>query len=85
MKAIKVNIKNVLGSISEADINNLDAVSVDAIEKLHKGSGLGNDFLGWLDLPSRTPTQEIDDIVTTANNLRANCEVVVAIGIGGSY
>lgn len=85
MKTIKVNIKNVLGSISEADINSLDAASADAIEKLHKGSGLGNDFLGWLDLPSRTPAQEIDDIIATANNLRANCEVVVAIGIGGSY
>lgn len=85
MKTIKVNIKNVLGSISEADINNLNAASADAIEKLHNGSGLGNDFLGWLDLPSRTPAQEIDDIIATANNLRANCDVVVAIGIGGSY
>ncbi|MBR6639077.1 MAG: glucose-6-phosphate isomerase, partial [Muribaculaceae bacterium] len=85
MKTIKVNIKNVLGPISKADINSLDAASADAIEKLHKGSGLGNDFLGWLDLPSRTPAQEIDDIIATANNLRANCDVVVVIGIGGSY
>lgn len=85
MKQIQVNIKNVLGSITEADINNLDASAADALDMLHTGSGAGNDFLGWLDLPSRTPASLIDDICTAATSLRNNCEVVVAIGIGGSY
>lgn len=85
MKTIKVNIKNVLGTVSETDINMLDAVSADAVSKLHNGSGLGNDFLGWLDLPTRTSQALIDDIQTSAQTLRQNCEVVVAIGIGGSY
>lgn len=85
MKQIQVNIKNVLGSITETDINNLDASSAAALDMLHTGSGAGNDFLGWLDLPSRTTASLIDDICTAATSLRNNCETVVAIGIGGSY
>lgn len=85
MKTINVNIKNVLGSVTEADINSLDASAAEAIEKLHNATGAGNDFLGWLDLPTRTPASLIDEIQVVADDLRANCEVVVAIGIGGSY
>ena len=85
MKTINVNIKNVLGSVSEAQIEALDAAAADGLEKLHNASGEGNDFLGWLDLPSRTPASLLDDINATAQSLRNDCEAVVAIGIGGSY
>ena len=85
MKSIQVNIKNVLGTVSEADINALDAAAADGLQKLHNGTGAGNDFLGWLDLPSRTTAAELDDIIKTAEELRASCDYVVAIGIGGSY
>ncbi len=85
MKTIQVNIKNALGAVTIADINNLDNAAADALNKLHTGSGLGNDFLGWLDLPTRTPLALIDDIQAVATSLRKDCEVVVAIGIGGSY
>lgn len=85
MKTIQVNIKNVLGAVSEADINALDAAAADGLLKLHNGTGAGNDFLGWLDLPSRTTAEELDDIIKTAEELRAACDYVVAIGIGGSY
>ena len=85
MKTINVNIKDVLGTVSEAQIEALDAAAADGLEKLHNASGEGNDFLGWLDLPSRTPATLLDDIVATAQSLRNDCEVVVAIGIGGSY
>ena len=85
MKTININIKDVLGSVSEAQIEALDAAAADGLEKLHNASGEGNDFLGWLDLPSRTPASLLDDINATAQALRNDCEVVVAIGIGGSY
>ena len=85
MKKIQVNIKNALGVINEADINALDAQAADALVKLHEGTGAGNDFLGWLDLPSRTTSALLDEIQTVADDLRANCDYVVAIGIGGSY
>lgn len=85
MKQIQVNIKNALGVINEADINALDAQVADAIVKLHEGTGAGNDFLGWLDLPSRTSVSLLEEIQSVADDLRANCDYVVAIGIGGSY
>ncbi len=85
MKTINVNIKDVLGTVSEAQIEALDAAAADGLAKLHNASGEGNDFLGWLDLPTRTPASLLDDINATAQALRNDCEAVVAIGIGGSY
>lgn len=85
MDTIQVNIKNAFGSISQANIDCLDNAAADALSRLHNANGAGNDFLGWLDLPSRTPASLIEDIQATAQSLRENCEVVVAIGIGGSY
>lgn len=52
---------------------------------LHTGEGKGKDFLGWLDLPSSITEEHLTDIENTAKTLRDNCEVVVVIGIGGSY
>lgn len=85
MDSIKINIKDTFGCISDADIKSLDAAAANGLAKLHNGNGAGNDFLGWLDLPSRTPATLIYEIEEVASTLRQNCEVVVAIGIGGSY
>ncbi|GHS99905.1 glucose-6-phosphate isomerase [Bacteroidia bacterium] len=52
---------------------------------LENGTGKGYDFLGWLHLPSSITEAEIADIQETANTLRSKCEVVVVVGIGGSY
>ena len=82
---IKVNVKDVLGTVSEATIKSYDKAGAEALDKLHNGTGAGNDFLGWVNLPSTTPASLIEDIENTAKSLRDNCEVVVAIGIGGSY
>lgn len=85
MKEIQVNIDNVKQTVSPADIRELEASVTDALTKLHNHTGAGNDFLGWLDLPTRTPDDLIADIKATAEMLRAECEVVVCVGIGGSY
>ncbi len=52
---------------------------------LHAGTGKGSDFLGWLNLPSEIDEAHLADIEATAKVLRDNCEVVVVVGIGGSY
>jgi glucose-6-phosphate isomerase len=52
---------------------------------LHEGTGKGNDFLGWLNLPTSIDEAHLADVENTAKILRENCEVVVVIGIGGSY
>ena len=77
--------KSVLGTISEKDIKVLKPQALAAAETLEKGDGAGNDFLGWLHLPSEITAAELDDINATARQLREECEYVVVIGIGGSY
>lgn len=57
----------------------------DADGMISKKSGAGNEFLGWLDLPSRISNEEVDHIISTATRVRDNCDVFLVIGIGGSY
>ena len=85
METIHVDVKNVLNTVSLDTINSLDAKAASAMEKLHNGTGAGNDFLGWLNLPSSTTAEVLNEIEQAAAVLRANCEYVVCIGIGGSY
>jgi glucose-6-phosphate isomerase len=59
--------------------------SLAAKQTLESGSGAGNDFLGWLHLPSSTDEQQLQEIEKCAAVLRQECEYVITIGIGGSY
>ena len=85
MKTIQLNIDNALQSVSLEAIKALDKAGADALAKVQEGTGAGNDFLGWVELPAELTTAELDDIKATADDLRRDCDVVVAIGIGGSY
>ena len=82
---IKVDISQVQNFVSANDIKSLEPEVKEAILKLEKGTGAGNDFIGWMDLASKTPASLLDAIEETAQVLRENCEVVVVAGIGGSY
>jgi len=84
-KVISLNIDKVLSFVSKENIESNAALAKQCNETLHKGTGKGNDFLGWLNLPSSATPEFLDDIQQTANQLREKCEVVVVIGIGGSY
>ncbi len=85
MDKIQVNIKDVLQTVSKADIEALQGAARASLAKLTDGTGLGADFLGWVKLPTTNPDALLDDITATAASLRENCDVVVCIGIGGSY
>ena len=63
----------------------LNDAALAAKQTLESGSGLGNDFLGWLHLPSSIDDQQLQAIEQTAAILRQECEYVITIGIGGSY
>ncbi len=63
----------------------LKETALAAKQTLESGSGAGNDFLGWLHLPSSIDDGLLRDIEGSAANLRRNCEYVICIGIGGSY
>ena len=81
MKNVKLDIAKTGIEIS-ADI---EAKAQAANALLHSGKGAGNDFLGWVHLPSSISENEIDAIRKEAAKLRSKADVVVCIGIGGSY
>jgi len=85
MKNISLNIEKTLGFISKDAISGYEAQVKACSEALHNGTGQGNDFLGWLNLPSSISKDFLADLQATAKVLRDNCEVVVMAGIGGSY
>lgn len=85
MKNLELNIKHVAEFVTKSQIDAFDSAAADGLEQLEKGTGAGNDFLGWMHLPSATPESLVADIEKTAATLRNDCEYVVAIGIGGSY
>ena len=85
MKSIELNIEKALGTVSKSDVFALEDKAKSGMEMLHKGTGKGNDFLGWLHLPSEITEAHLADLETAAKQLKDRCEIVVVIGIGGSY
>lgn len=85
MKQITLTIDKVLDFVPKEQIFSLANAAQNANLLLENGTGKGNDFLGWLHLPSSINNSVIDDIQKTADLLRSKCEVVIVTGIGGSY
>ena len=81
MELIKFNAKHSGVEIT----NDMQAAAKRANDLLHSGEGAGNDFLGWVNLPSSIDKAQIDAINACAASLRAKADVVICIGIGGSY
>ena len=84
MKAIELNIEKAL-YFAEGKFNDNKDAAIEALTKVEEGTGAGNDFLGWVNLPSETPAELLDRINATAKRLQDNCDYVVCVGIGGSY
>ena len=85
MNTLNVNISQAAPIVSDATLKAILPEAEAALSTVDKATGAGNDFLGWTDLPTRTPQEEINDIIATAEALRKDCEYVVCVGIGGSY
>jgi len=85
MKNISLDYSKVLSFVSESSINALEPATKEARKALEDGTCKGNDFLGWLHLPSSVTPQFIEEVEATAQTLRQRCDVVVVAGIGGSY
>jgi glucose-6-phosphate isomerase len=84
MGTIRLNIEKAFGAITEKEVNALEPEVKRGMDMLHKGTGKGSHYLGWLHLPSVISEAELNDLEATAEQLR-QCKVVVVIGIGGSY
>lgn len=72
-------------SVSKEKIAEYKEKAIRCISALHEGTGKGSDFLGWLHLPSSIDEAQFAEIENTAKLFQKSCEVVVVIGIGGSY
>ncbi|MBO5890513.1 MAG: glucose-6-phosphate isomerase, partial [Alistipes sp.] len=81
MRLINFEAKHSGVVITEA----MQAEAARANALLHSGEGAGNDFLGWVNLPSSISDADLEEIKAVASNLRKRAEVVICIGIGGSY
>lgn len=85
MKSISLNITKVASFLAEGAVKAYEPKVKAAQEALENGTCEGNDFLGWLHLPSSITPEFLNEIQAVANTLREKCEVVVVAGIGGSY
>ena len=85
MKNISLDITKAAQFLKPEAVEAYESQVKAAQEALENGTCPGNDFLGWLHLPSSITSEFLDEIQATANTLRDKCEVIVVAGIGGSY
>ena len=83
--AIKVNTRYLEGFVSPHEFRAVKAQVMTAHETLHNGTGLGSDFLGWLNLPKNYDKAEFARIKAAAKKIQSDSDVLIVIGIGGSY
>lgn len=82
---INVDYQSVKDFLTEEEISFARERALGTYETLINGTGRGNDFLGWLELPSQTGDELVDKIESVATRWRNSVEVIVVVGIGGSY
>lgn len=85
MKNISLDITKAAQFLKPGAVEAYESQVKAAQEALENGTCPGNDFLGWLHLPSSITSEFLDEIQATANTLRDKCEVIVVAGVGGSY
>ncbi len=83
--ATKLTDKYLQGFIGEQEYQGVAEQVKAAHAALHNGTGLGNDFIGWLDLPTNYDKEEFARIKAAAEKIKKDTDVFVVIGIGGSY
>ena len=85
MNTIKLDISKTGVGVPAEEIRKIESEARSALELLHNGKGAGNDFLGWVNLPSEITPEILKEIKETASDLRSKADAVIVIGIGGSY
>lgn len=83
--ATTLDIRHLDGFVREHELVGMQPQVTAAHEMLHNGTGLGNDFLGWLTLPTAYDKEEFARIQAAAKRIKQDTDIFIAIGIGGSY
>ena len=85
MSKVTFDYSKAAGFINEKEVENMKKLALDAKEQLVSKTGAGNDFLGWIDLPVNYDKDEFERIKKAAEKIQNDSEVLIVIGIGGSY
>ena len=83
--AVKLNTKYLDGMISDHELEGVKSQITAAHNLIETRSGQGNDFLGWVDLPVDYDKEEFERIKSAAEKIKQKADILIVIGIGGSY
>lgn len=83
--AITLKTNGLAPFVREGELEKMKPFADVAVDLLNTGKGAGNDFIGWVDLPVNYDKEEFARIKAAAKKIQSNSEVLVVIGIGGSY
>ncbi|MEA5006138.1 MAG: glucose-6-phosphate isomerase [Rikenellaceae bacterium] len=84
-KIIKIDFQSVKGFLTDYEIFDAKEKALGTYDTLTNGSGRGNDFLGWLELPSQVSEELVEKMESIVARWRDRVEIIVVVGIGGSY
>lgn len=82
---LKFDYSKTLNFFSQQEVKNMEEYVKVAHNQLHNKTGQGNDFLGWLELPTNYDKEEFDRIKKASEKIKNDSDILVVIGIGGSY
>lgn len=85
MEQLQLDLSNIYSFIAEKDMNVHKENALKANTALHEKTGRGNDFLGWVNLPSSINDSLLSELESLRNSLKGSIDYLVVIGIGGSY
>ncbi len=85
MNTLQLDLSGIFSTISPEAVEAWASKSNTFQQALHQGTGLGSDFLGWINLPEEITDAQLTDLEATAKKLQASCDYLISIGIGGSY
>ena len=85
MSNVTFDYSKACGFVQEHEIEYMSELAAQAKDRLLARTGAGNDFLGWIDLPVDYDKEEFDRILKAAEKIKSDSDVLVVIGIGGSY
>lgn len=85
MTHVTFSYEKALSFMKEDELENLAPFVASAHNKIHNQTGAGNDFLGWVDLPEKYDKSEFSRIKAAADQIKQDSDILLVIGIGGSY
>ena len=85
MSKVTLDCSKVKSFIGDDELTSMKDIAENAKKVLVEKTGAGNDFLGWIDLPIDYDKEEFERIKKAAQKIQSDSEVLIVIGIGGSY